>query len=402
MCDTMVVVRPNGVLFAKNSDRDPNEAQTLEWYPAADHPAGSRVRATWVDIPQVPHTNAVVVSRPFWMWGAEMGANEHGVVAGNEAVFTDQPYEEVGLTGMDLLRLGLERGRSAAETISVIVELLERHGQGGGCGLEHPSFTYHNSFLVADREEAYVLETAGRLWAEEHIASGARSISNGLTIRGFAERHADRLRTRISACRRRRALTETAAGEATGPDDLMRILRDHGDVPHYDLLTGGMARPCMHAGGLVTSSQTTASWVADLASGLHWVTATAAPCTSIFCPIRLDEPVDLGPTPSDTFDAASVWWRHEPFHRLAMRDPARTFPRFADERDRVEASWLHEPPSGAAAFAQANDLRRRWIERLGPVDDRRPWWVRRYWSIRNRRAGIGPVREPATGSLPPR
>src|SRR6056297_709536 len=134
MCDTMVLVEPGRVLFAKASDRDPNEAQLLAWHPAATHPAGTTVRCTHLDIPQVPRTHAVLLSRPFWMWGAEMGANEHGVTIGNEAVFTREPYAQVGLTGMDLLRLALERATTAQEALDVIVGLLDEHGQGGGCG----------------------------------------------------------------------------------------------------------------------------------------------------------------------------------------------------------------------------------------------------------------------------
>ncbi len=128
------------------------------------------------------------------MWGAEIGANEHGVTIGNEAVFTREPYEALGLTGMDLLRLGLERSIDASRAVEVITELLEQHGQGGGCGHEKRDLTYHNSFIVADPRRAYVLETAGRRWVVEQITSGARSISNGLTIPTFAHCYSDRLR----------------------------------------------------------------------------------------------------------------------------------------------------------------------------------------------------------------
>ncbi len=389
MCDTIVVVRPDGVLFAKNSDRDPNEAQTLEWHPAGDHPDGATVAATHIEIPQVQHTFATLLSRPFWMWGAEMGANEHGVVIGNEAVFTDQPYAKKGLTGMDLLRLALERAATAEEATSVIVTLLEQYGQGGGCGFEHPGFTYHNSFLIADRTEAYVLETAGTLWATERVTAGARSISNGLTIAGFADEHSDFLKTRVSACRVRQPFTQAKASDAAAPGDLMGLLRDHGGpAPRYALLNGAMAAPCMHGGGIATGSQTVASWVADLAADRHWVTATAAPCTGLFKPVQVNRPIDLGPTPTDQFDPATVWWRHERLHRQAMRDPSATFPLFTPERDATEAAWLADPPDTAEAFAEADRLLDRWIGRIPDVPDRRPVYVRHYWKVRNRAAGI--------------
>jgi secernin len=391
MCDTMVLVAPGRVLFAKNSDRDPNEAQLLDWHPRRSHPPGATVRCTWIEIPQAAETHAVLLSRPFWMWGAEMGANEHGVAIGNEAVFTKQPHAATGLTGMDLLRLALERAATAAGAVEVITTLLDRHGQGGGCGHEKRSFTYHNSFLAADPTEAYVLETAGRLWEVERITAGARSISNGLTIPGFSEEHSDFLKTRVSACRARQPLTQARAGQAAGPGDLMAILRDHGGVaPRYRLLNGAMAFPCMHAGGVATGSQTTASWVAELApaGARHWVTGTAAPCTGLFKPVSVTDLLDLGRFPSDHFHPQALWWNHERFHRRVMRNPEANFSSFTSERDRIEARWLASPPDPAEAFREAEEALARWVISLPGLRDRRPRFVRRYWRARDRRAGL--------------
>ena len=391
MCDTVVTLSDEGFLFAKNSDRDPNEAQVLEWAAAVDHPDGTGLRCTWVDIPQAPHTHAVLLSRPFWMWGAEMGANEHGVVIGNEAVFTTEPLRSTGLTGMDLVRLGLERASSAHEAVGVMTDLLTAHGQGGGCGHEHRRFSYHSSFLVADRADAWVLETAGQRWATEQVTEGARSISNGLTIAGFADELSDHVRTHVSACRVRQPRTQERAARAAGPGDLMPVLRDHlADEPRYSPLNGGMGAPCMHAGGLVANAQTTGSWVADLPDGRHWVTGTAAPCTSLFKPVRVDDPVDRGPEPTDEFDASSLWWRHEVLHRAAVRDPRSTFGRFLPGRDRTELAWLADPPDAREAFAEGDRLLEAWTAALGeaPSPDRRPRWVRRYWEERDRRAHL--------------
>jgi dipeptidase len=395
VCDTAVRVEPGRVLFAKNSDRDPNEAQLLDWQPRARHTPGARVRCTWIEIPQAPETHAVLLSRPFWMWGAEMGANEHGVAIGNEAVFTSEPYAETGLTGMDLLRLALERAASAEQALAVLVELLERHGQGGGCGHEKRSFTYHNSFLVADAGGAFVLETAGRRHAVERVAAGARSISNGLTIEPFASRYGDAVRTRAAGARRRRPRTQALAEAARGPADLMALLRDHGagrDAPEYTLLNGGLCAPCVHAGGLVANSQTTASWVAELAPGgaRHWVTGTASPCASLFKPVSVTEPLALGASPTDRADEASLWWRGEALTRRALRDPARLLPLFAGERDELEAGWLADPPEPAKAFAEGDRRLAAWTARVAAAagGDTRPLWARRYWAERDRRAGL--------------
>ena len=393
MCDSMVTLTDDGVLFAKNSDREPNEAQPLEWVPAADHRADARVSCTWIEVDQVAHTHAVLLSRPWWMWGAEMGTNEHGVVIGNEAVFTRSEPGAKALLGMDLLRLALERADTAEDAVSVMVDLLERHGQGGPCSYERSNFTYDNSFLVADPGGAFVLETSGSQWATEVVSGPGRSISNGLTIPAFARAHGRTIRTWVSAASTRRAGTEAMACRAQGPADLMEALRSHGPTtaPRWSPVHGGLGAPCVHAGGLVASSQTTASWVSDLRHGVrHWATATSAPCTSLFKPVAVDEPVDLGPEPTNAFDPEALWWRHELLHRTTLTAQATLMPRYRYARDRIEARWIADPPSSASAFGEAERVERRWLRDVAAahLSDNRPVWVRRAWRAIDRAAGV--------------
>lgn len=384
VCDTLVSLTDDGVLFAKNSDRDPNEPQILRWFAAADHADGGDVACTWIEIPQVPHTNAVVLSQPWWMWGAEIGANEHGVVIGNEAVYTTEAYGDPALLGMDLLRLGLERADTAERAAAVIVELLEAHGQGGSCSHERPWATYHNSFLIADRMGAIVLETAGRHWASETVTGRGRSISNGLTIAEFAARFANHVRGEEVACAVRRSRTQAAAIAAHGVTDLFAALRDHGSTGVvWEPERGSLAGPCAHAGGTLAATQTTASWVSDLRpGGVHWATATAAPCTSTFHPVRIDEPVELGPEPSNRFDPSVRWWRHELLHRLALRDLPASLASVASERDRLEAGWVAAPPSSAEAFANSDAIHTRWLAELTAtaMPEARPGWLVDRWA----------------------
>jgi len=398
MCDTLVVLQADRVLFAKNSDRDPNEAQQLDWQPRRSHPAGAVLQCTWIEVPQARETHAVLLSRPFWIWGAEIGANEQGVAIGNEAVFTTEPHADVGLTGMDLVRLGLERGATAEEAVQVMVELLETHGQGGGCGYENRNFTYHNSFIVADPCGAFVLETAGKHYAIE-VVRGARSISNLLTIPKFAKSYGDRIKTRVACGRRRMRRTSELADRVTGVGDMFKILRDHNHdaspvVPQYRWYNGGMHAPCMHAGGMLAASQTTASWVSDLHANeqRHWATATAAPCISLFKPVFVNDPLKL-PQATGQADSDSPWWRHERLHRAVMRDPMKWATLFTHLRDEREQAWLCDPPNSLDAFDEGDRLLRQWIA-LVPrhrTTDLRPAFVRHYWSKRDRAAGLSPL-----------
>jgi dipeptidase len=409
VCDTLVSITPDGVLFAKNSDRDPNESQIPRWYPAADHgtaPAGD-VACTWISIPQVQRTHAVLLSQPWWMWGAEMGANDHGVVIGNEAVFTNQPLGEPALLGMDLLRLALERAATAHDAVGVIVELLERHGQGGPCSHEKPGFSYHNSFLVADPSGAIVLETAGTNWAIEIVTGRGRSISNGLSIPGFAEEFTSTTAARNVSCTMRRARTQPAAEAAADVVDLFVALRDHGGgaAPVWSPIDGAMAAPCVHAGGEVSSSQSTASWVSDLrCDPLHWITATSAPCTSVFHPVRVEQPVDqlatFGPDPSNRFDPASRWWVHELLHRLVLRDDETSIATFTAERNALERAWTAEPPESELAFAASAAAEHRWLAELLDADlpDVRPQWLADLWHDLDSAAGL-PERHIRPGTM---
>lgn len=142
MCDTMVamgeVSRDGRVYFAKNSDRQPNEPHIIIQVPRRQHPKGARLRCTYIEIEQSPETYAVLLLKPSWIWGCEMGANEFGLNIGNEAVFTREKYEPAGLLGMDLIRLALERCRTSQEALELIIDLLQKYGQEATAGMRNP------------------------------------------------------------------------------------------------------------------------------------------------------------------------------------------------------------------------------------------------------------------------
>jgi secernin len=320
MCDTLCVPGPQGLLFAKNSDRPPGEAQVLEAHPPRS--AGGRLRTQYLEIPD-EGAMEVVLSRPVWLWGAEHGVSVGRVAVGNEKVYTvDDPYEAPqALIGMDIVRLVLERARSAEEGVERIASLLARYGQGGVAD-QAAKEPYFSSFLVADPMEAWVVETSGSRWAAKRIGPAA-AISNRLILHDDWDRagpdvapgtdvsswrnpdapvgHAE---VRLAASRR---LIESVRERGVATPALMAAhLRDHGTGPWGapGPLPGGLELPelaappevalpdgtgvtvCMHVRGY---QATTASMVAELPGDPEaplraWV-ALGSPCASIFVPV---------------------------------------------------------------------------------------------------------------------
>lgn len=326
MCDTMVAVgcttKTGHVLFAKNSDREHNEAQVLLRIPRKKYNLSvcPRLKMTYIEIDQVAETNEIVISKPAWMWGCEMGFNEYSVMIGNEAVFTKEKHGGASLVGMDMIRLALERTKTAKEAVGYIIYLLDRYGQGGNCGYTK-KMQYHNSFIVADKDEAYVLETAGKYWVSKKVTD-YYSISNGLTLENdfdechpelirdsvarkmctgradfnFRKSYSDPLYSKFSCCRNRSSLSleilENNKGNITA-ETMMQALRAHQDGADKNFEKGSMKSVCMHAGSLITS-QTTASLVGELKSGSeYFFTASSLPCISVFKPFVFNSDFEL-------------------------------------------------------------------------------------------------------------
>lgn len=186
MCDTIVVngnlCKKGHTIFGKASDRAVNEPQPLIFVPASNHAAGTKVKCTYIEVEQAAHTNAMILSKPSWIWGGEIGVNEYGVCMGNESVFSKElNTKEQALVGMDIVRLVLERASTAEEAVKVTGELMEKYGQGGNASFD-TVFHYDNAYIIADEKSAWHVETAGKhYWAAKHV-SGAYSISNYLSI----------------------------------------------------------------------------------------------------------------------------------------------------------------------------------------------------------------------------
>jgi hypothetical protein len=98
------------------------------------------------------------------------------------------------------------------------------------------------------------------------------------------------------------------------------------------------------------------------------------------------------PTPDETFNEETRWWRHELLHRRVVRDPE-LLGLYSDERDQLEATWFNGVAASADTARVAEEQRSRWIERVArhhdaaPID-RRSTFVVDYWRKRDERAHL--------------
>jgi len=331
MCDTFIAVGSASVdgatIFGKNSDRPYQEIQNLVHIIHQIH-SEENLECTYIEIPQIAETFEVILCQPYWIWGSEMGANEWGVVIGNEAVHSKEFIGSPALIGMDLLRLGLERGQTARGALEVITQLLEEFGQGGGCKVDDPAWFYDNSFLIADAKEAWVLETAGKWWIAERVIDDVRNISNCYSIHtqydlaaeglidyaleqgywdasqpfdfanAFSRNPVPNRPSPLSREGRGRFLIELSKGTIT-PQVIMEILRDHD--------TG----ICAH-GDYRTTASMISRIVPEKELTLHWFTGTPNPCQSFFKPLFMTQ-IAIPPHFVATIDPNpnTIWWAHE-------------------------------------------------------------------------------------------
>lgn len=426
-CDTFVAmadVQPDGhVLVGKNSDRPVSDAQPLCFYPRRRASAEGKLALAYVEIDDVAESHAHVGGSPYWCWGHELGLNEWGVVVGNEALFTRDWAADVtaaragspldhGILGMELVRLGLERGRTAEEALTALCSLVERYGQWGSGvpGSSPVDGAYDNSFLIADPHEAWVLETSGRRWAAKRIRNGTWAISNQPTIRtewdrashdlvehavdagwwnsgpdrpfDFAQAYVDPGTplqvSHIRLQRSRQLLGEMAADGGVGVDAAKRILRDHYEGtflggPYFNAALPDFLSLCMHSHpSEFTWGNTAASAIfvlpkdSDGLPYLWWTPVT--PCTGVYLPVfvhaggvprelaaagsagrRLRRPDDA---PADTYDDRSYWWR---FRRLLD----------VVKGDDSGGMFAERQPIVRAAF---DELEARWAAELPQVE----------------------------------
>ncbi|MEH0153941.1 C69 family dipeptidase [Limibacter armeniacum] len=338
-------------IFGKNADNAPNEGLSIVRIPAIDH-EWQIAECTHIEIPQVKHTYEVLLTKPYHAFGAEMGMNSNGVCIGHTITETKLKVKQQnnGLTGGDLVRLGLERGGNALEALEVITSLLQEYGQQANSGYLSEEKWGCNSFLITDATDSYLLETIDREWAAVKLTSGFCALtgtpqidknfdlfSDGLidyaynnkwikSKEGFSFKDAYSKKSffRTDKGSKRRKLVDTFVSDKSGSFTLQHaidLLGLHQKDKNFNPAKGKDTDICQHANKQFPV-QTNGSMIAELRTGDElftcWLTGTSLPCVSLFKPFYIpgnniyqgiiQEPALL--------KNDSLWWKAEVFHRV--------------------------------------------------------------------------------------
>jgi len=152
----------------------------LRLTPGRCYAPGEAIALRSLQLPQPRQTWTVLSCHMPSMWGAVHGINEHGVAAGTGSLRTRVSGCPTGLLGSDLVRLVLERARSARQAVDTLTDLSNRYGicqELGTSDKENGS-----AILLADEREAFAVELTGPYWAYQEVQE-TRFLGQTCTIR---------------------------------------------------------------------------------------------------------------------------------------------------------------------------------------------------------------------------
>lgn len=339
------------MIFGKNANREPNEAHSIIRIPAKEHKA-RQTHTSLIPVPQVSHTYEMILSKSFQVWGAEMGVNEHGLVIGYSPVYTRVRFnkKERGLNGADLVRLGLERSRSASEALEVITQMVETYGQNAPSAYQWKGVYHHNSFMIADSNQAYLLETAGHHWAVNGI-HGFQAVSGHLTIEekyDYISDQAEDIARKNKWIKKNESFNfRKAFSKSIHPftiksielqKKIMRLGKENEryldlekslsilkwlsiDRDRFQAARHGQNGISMYASSFGSERHTTGSMLVELKpqqKPIVWLTGTSNPDISLFKPFYFEGQILMEgewSVPGGDYDG-TLWWEHE---RLARQ-----------------------------------------------------------------------------------
>jgi dipeptidase len=328
-CDIVVALgratAERQTLFGQNSDSRQWPSPGLVRAPGRQAALGERVRTQFRDLDQARQTFTLIGSQPEGWWGFTHGVNEHAVAIGTVPQRTRLAAGPGSLCGGDLVRLALERCRTARQSVDLLTNVVERHGLRPAPGAAPGQAD--QGFLIADASEAFYVEAAGSFWVYQEVAE-VKAASGVCLIRQDWDRISPGLAGHVidqgwwpadgSKIDFAGAVAECPTGEESGlrrwgratllleqqnghidPLFFRRLLSDHYEGTHFEVdplaPIPGPVPLCQHF-LRPESTLTASSWVVPLGAADQPVLAWCAfgpPCLSLYFPVFLDGDLPL-------------------------------------------------------------------------------------------------------------